>query len=525
MVGDYSPGVTVAKRYKALETKREPYLRRAREAASLTIPTLLPPANGYSPDNIEYPNQIQGSMGVNNLANSLLLAMLPPNHPCFRHVLRGIALDQLDKGVKAELDAVLASREVRMLEEIELLGVRHVLGMALKHLLVAGNGLLYLHREGLRLYTLNQYVINRSGSGEMLEVVVKELVSPLLLPADVCQACGVPMPKPEDEKDVEIYTYIYREGDMIHSFQEIKGHEVPGSDASYPIDQSPWMALWWYPTQGQDYSFSYVDQYMGDLLRADILSQVLSEGCAAAAKVVFLNDPSGLTKTKDVTGARNGEVVAGREQDIGTLQVHKAMDFQTAKSELETIERRLGVVFLRHTSVQRTGERVTAEEIRWVAAEVDKGLGGEYTILAQYIIRPLIMALTLQMERDQKIAPLPKDSIKVEIITGIEALGRSQELEKLRTALGLLKETIGEEETKRLLSTPKLALRVANGLNFDLSDVLKSDEEMQADMEQQQAAQMMQAMAPQLARNAGMEQAPNGAEEELDIPDDGVVIE
>ena len=517
--------VTVAKRYKALETKREPFLRRAREAAKLTIPTLIPPSEGFSPDNIEYPNQIQGSMGVNNLANSLLLAMLPPNQPCCRHVLRGVALDQLDKEIKAELDAVLATREVRMLEEIELLGIRHVLGMALKQLLVAGNCLLYLHREGLRLYTMNQYTVNRSGSGEVLEVVVKELVSPLLLPPEVCPACGVTIPKPEDEKDVEVYTYIYREGDMVHSFQEIKDHEVPGSNASYPVDQSPWMALWLYPSQGQDYSYGYVDQYLGDLIRADVLSQVLSEGSAAAAKVVFLNDPSGLTKTKDVTGARNGEVVSGRAQDIATLQVAKAMDFNVAKAELESIERRLGIVFLRHTAVQRSGERVTAEEIRWVASEIDKGMGGEYTVMAQFVMRPLIMALTLQMERDKKIAPLPKDSITVEIITGIEALGRSQELEKLRTTLMLLRETIGEEETKRLLSTPKLALRVANGLNFDLSDVIKSDEEMQADMEREQAMQMAQAMAPQMARSMSMESG-EGADDDLgDIPDDGVRIE
>lgn len=516
-------GVTTAKRYKALESKREAFLRRAREAASLTIPTLLPPPDGQAATNIEYPNQIQGSMGVNNLANTLLLAMLPPNQPCFRHVLRGVAMDELDKDVKAELDAVLATREVRMLEELELLGVRHVLGMALKHLLVTGNCLLYLHKDGLRLYTLNQYVINRSGSGEMLEVVVKELVSPLLLPEEVCHACGIPPTKPEDEKDVEVYTYIYREADMLHSFQEIKGCQVPGSDAVYPVDQAPWMCLWWYPCQGQDYSYSYVDQYMGDLLRADVLSQVLSEGCAAAAKVVFLNDPAGVTKIKDVTGARNGEVVAGRAADIGALQVQKAMDFQTAKAELETIERRLGVVFLRHTAVQRTGERVTAEEIRWVATEVDKGMGGEYTVLSRYIIRPLIMAITLQMERDKKIAPLPKDSIKVEVITGIEALGRSQELEKLRTALALLRETIGEEETKRLLSTPKLALRVTNGLNFDLSDVIKSEEEMQAEREQEQAMQMAQLMAPQMARNAGMEEEEE--EDILDIPDDEVIIE
>ena len=73
----------VASRYSKYESIRLTYLTRARTAALLTIPTLVPPeSNGMA---TKYPTPYQGigARGTNNLASKLLLALLPPICPFF----------------------------------------------------------------------------------------------------------------------------------------------------------------------------------------------------------------------------------------------------------------------------------------------------------------------------------------------------------------------------------------------------------------------------------------------------------
>ena len=70
-------------RYSQLETRREPFLTRARDAAKLTIPSLLPPSGHTGHSKFSTPAQSLGARGVNNLASKLLLALLPPNSPFF----------------------------------------------------------------------------------------------------------------------------------------------------------------------------------------------------------------------------------------------------------------------------------------------------------------------------------------------------------------------------------------------------------------------------------------------------------
>jgi hypothetical protein len=56
----------------------------------------------------------------------------------------------------------------------------------LKHLIVAGNVLTYLPKQGsMRVYPITNYVCRRDESGELLEIVIKESISPMSLDEDV----------------------------------------------------------------------------------------------------------------------------------------------------------------------------------------------------------------------------------------------------------------------------------------------------------------------------------------------------
>ena len=140
---------SVASRYAHLMTTRESYLRRARDASKLTIPSLVPP-EGHSDSSIyETPYQAVGARGVNNLASKLLMALLPPNAPFFRLTIDDFdILEVAGPEARGAVEEALARIERTGMGEIEHLALRVPTFELLKHLIVSGNGLLYMPKKG-----------------------------------------------------------------------------------------------------------------------------------------------------------------------------------------------------------------------------------------------------------------------------------------------------------------------------------------------------------------------------------------
>jgi len=113
---------------------------------------------------------------------------------------------------------------------------------------------------------------------------------------------------------------------------------------------------------------------------------------------------------------------------VSTLQVQKGGDFRVALETMQMINDRLGAAFLLNSSVQRAAERVTAEEVRFMAQELETALGGVYSILSQEFQLPLINLLLNSLQKQGKMPKMPKDSVKPTVVTGIEALGRGRHL-------------------------------------------------------------------------------------------------
>ena len=95
--------------FKSLENQRYIFLERARDAAKLTIPTLVPPEGHTHTTKYFTPFQGVGARGVNNLASKLLLALLPPNSPFFRLVIDPFELQKLEgaEEIKTEMEKAL----------------------------------------------------------------------------------------------------------------------------------------------------------------------------------------------------------------------------------------------------------------------------------------------------------------------------------------------------------------------------------------------------------------------------------
>lgn len=483
-------------RYRQLEDKREPFLRRARDAAKLTIPSLMPPESHTGESKLPTPFQGLGARGVNNLSSKLLLALLPPNSPFFRLAIDDYSLEQLTQkeGMRAEVEEALGKIERAVQAEIETSAVRVTAGEVLKQLLVAGNALLYLPYEGgAKMYRLDRYVVERDPMGNVLDLIVKESISPKVLPEEIRDEIEKGDLNPD--KTVDLYTRVTRVGNKWEVYQEVKDQIIPGTQGTYPIDKCPWIPLRFTKIDGEDYGRGYVEEYYGDLRSLESLTQAIVEGSAASAKVLFLVNPNGVTQQRTLAEAPNGAIRTGDANDVSVLQVQKFADFRVALETINAISSRLSYAFLLNSAVQRVGERVTAEEIRYMAGELEDALGGVYSILSLEFQLPLVKALMHRLEKQKRIPTLPKGIVRPTITTGLEALGRGHDLNKLDLFLQGVMQTFGPEVVAKYVNISDYLTRRGTALGIDTKGLVKSEEELAAEQQQAQEAIMNQMLA------------------------------
>ena len=366
-----SSGETVAARYSRLSEDRKHYLDRARECSELTIPSLIPTEGFTSASKLYQPYQSIGARGVNNLASKLLLLLLPPNQPFFRLSLDPSAEQEAlqEQGFKAEIEDALAQYERNVLREIEHKQMRPSLWQALKHLIVGGNVVLSQPKNGqVKIYNLNQFVVRRGADGELLEIIIKETIDHASLPEEFYAQLNE---EKDDKKECDIYTRVYLEGDKYYVYQEVKDIVVPKSQGSYKKDLLPFLALRFVSIDGESYGRGMCEEYYGDLKSLEGLMRAMIESSAASSKVVFLVRPNATTRKRDLAQAENGAVITGSPEDVQVLQVAKYPDMQVVMETVTRIEKRLAYAFLLNTAVQRDAERVTSEEIRYMAQELE----------------------------------------------------------------------------------------------------------------------------------------------------------
>ena len=151
-----------------------------------------------------------------------------------------------------------------------------------------------------------------------------------------------------------------------------------------------------------------------------------------------------------------------------------------------------------NTSVQRNNDRVTATEINYVSKELDDSLGGLYSLLSQELQLPLINRLMYQMEKNRRLPPLPKESVRPKIVTGLEALGRSSDLQRLNAFVQQLSPFA--QQLQAYMNLEEYIKRVGTSLGLDMAGLIKSQEQMAQEQQAAQQQAMMQQAVPSVAK-------------------------
>lgn len=500
------PKSSLANSYKMLSAKRETQLSRAKLYSKITLPALFSEDQSTDQGEAYTQNSWQslGAQGVNHLANKLVMTWFPPQRSFFKIEFTDEAKEALyEAGTKdTELLGMMARAEnkARLLHE----QIQGRIGwtQAAKHLIVSGNAMLYTPvDDNLVCYPLDRYVVKRSKTGRVTRMILEETKCVSEFPPAVQAIIKSKRFAIKPDDTVELYTESKWDGSMYVITQEVLETAVGETYRVKPED-SPFIILTWERLYGEDYGRGLVEAVYGDLFTYAFLSKAVAKGCALMSEVKFLVKRGSATSPIAHAKAETGEYVWGEEGDISVVQLEKYGDYQTVLSVLETYSKRLGQAFLLASANRRDAERVTTYELRMDATELETSLGGTYSQIA---VSGQMPYANLLLKRSGFKLPAA-DAVPV-IITGIEALGKAGELDKLMqlSEMMAIPNSWSPAAQERIKWSDYIAFIAAN-LNMETSWLMTEEEYAEfvaRRNEQQQNQQMMEAMgkaAPQMMK-------------------------
>jgi hypothetical protein len=194
------------------------------------------------------------------------------------------------------------------------------------------------------------------------------------------------------------------------------------------------------------------------------------------------------------------------------LQQNKHADMSVAQRTAAELKQDLQGAFLLNSSFQRDAERVTAEEVRAMAEELEDALGGIYSVLSQELQLPLSNHTETRLIKEGSLQKLePEDAVTAVVVTGLAALGRGHEFNRNRELFAFLSKEVQPliPEIGTYLIARDVIDRGALGLGVPTEGLIKTDEQMKEEAAAAQKQNMQQTMlegaAPGLGEVAAQE--------------------
>jgi DNA-directed RNA polymerase subunit N (RpoN/RPB10) len=488
-------------RQAALLSTRNQYLDRGREYGRFTLPYIVPDNDDKNrgADANQHGYQGIGAQAVNHLANKLTTTLFPVQRSFFKLEFESEARAALQQAgyEPTELSELLVEAEKRAETYQTKIAARVAYVDAFKNLLITGNVLMYAPKDGnLQAIKLNRYCCRRDTSGRLCELVIEDKKAFSSMAQDVqdtLRKLKGPGVCKKDE-DVTLYTWVIRTGpDTFGVTQSALGVQIK-SWQELPEEDLPWIPLMFNHTNGEDYGRGLVEDHAGDFYVIEFLSEALAKGMALMADIKYFLRPGSIIDIDEVATSPIGEWILGNIEDVGVLQLEKYADFKPISEVLNEYKRRIGQAFLMNSAVRRDAERVTTVELRIDAQELETSLGGVYTLLAQTMQSPLARRYLKSVG-----FPLPQEKVIPQIVTGLSALGRVGDLDKIKQFTEMMQlPQVWPAPVQQRTKWDVYAREVAAGLSMKMPWMM-TDEEWEAQQKKESQAQQAGLAAEALA--------------------------
>lgn len=488
-------------RWTTLEGQKSSILTLCEQYASWTLPYIFPPIGTNQSTELQISSDSIGAQAVNHLANKLVSVLFPGQRMFFRLHLdekaKAMIKQMLSQNMAAEgssaqdalneaverFEQEMVSIEKQASEYMDMVQYRPQAILAASNLIITGNALMY-HPKGrpVQVFNLRDYCIVRDLSGAVIEIMTKECKAFETFHPDIqaqLRTFKGGHNTYEDTSEVKVYTQIKLENDgKYHAYQFADHVMLDTQGAVWTKDTLPWIPLTWNLVRGEDYGRGRVADFAGAFHAVNVLTTSLLNLSALMSDIKFLVDPASVIDIPTMTKSPSGSYHPGKKDQVVPIQVDKLSDAQFIASMIERYERQIAQGFLLNSQLTRNAERVTAEEIRRDANELETSNGGVYSRMAAQWQSPTAHIILYQIEfdgLDMGISP--------QIITGMDSLSRNGELENLQVFLiNLAGLNNLPEDTRRYIDQSKYLSTVARNSQVEPTFV-RSEEAVQAELQ------------------------------------------
>ena len=489
---------TLEERFRLLDGRRQYRIDLARRCSSLTIPSVLPPLNWTDGMALTQPFSSIASRGVTAMASRMLSALMPLNDsPFFRFGLKN--------GAEAtpEIKAYLETLSYQVFNKVVCQNLRETIFQALQHLIIVGDVMVVMDDDfSFRNIRTDQYVVQRNVQGKVIETIHLEYE-----PADdgvddyATSSAGTGI-----KQGYNVIYCQYKLDEKKNTWSSTKENDEGEVIDTGEYVVSPLIPLRWYGIMGENYGRSHCEDILGDLMSLENYTQSHIEGMAASSTFWIGVDPAGMTELDDISSANNGTFIPARQADIFCISPAQTLNPQVASTANAVAEMRREVAdaFLMTRSAIPSGDRVTATAIRMIGSELETVLGGAFSAIARDLMEPIIkrtifiMLNNGDMDEGMYAQFFDKDgTLQTEIITGLQALSRDSDLQKLMQMGEMVRNL--PPQALQTFKWDSYATALISSLGFDARMWVKSAEQVAQEQQQQQ----QQAMQMQMQQQAG----------------------
>lgn len=479
---------SIESKYIDLTPTRNQFLDKAKDFAKFTLPYIMPDTMPRAGGANQHGFQGIGAQAVNHLANKLAITIFPPQRPFYALELTDEAEAALiTEGQDKTQIASMLTKIVKRADKLQAtLGFRPAVVETFKQLIISGNVCFYVPKRGKSVaIPLSNYVIDRDSDGELLCLIT--LSEKVLSTFDkdmqlLIKATSKTKLSPDSK--IKLYTKIAPlEGTELYEVTQAAGTVNIGKPMTVRRDECPWIVLRWNSCYGESYGRGLVEDHSGDFFVIEFLSRAIARGMALMADVKYLVKPGSVTDINHLIESPTGEFVVGNIDDIGILQLEKYADFTPISAVLEEYKRRIGQAFMLQSANRRDAERVTTLELRIDANELETSLGGVYSLLTETFQKPLAYVFLSKLE-----GGLGSGVVSPNILTGLDALGKSGDLEKINEYMTIMSNTGNlPEPLQRRINWGKFDTTIKTNLGLD-SDWMYTEAELQSQEASQTAS-------------------------------------
>lgn len=487
-------------RWTKLHLKKSSIVSLCEDYADWTLPYVFPRTNSENIE-LQLAKDSIGAQGVNHLANKIISTLFPHKQLFFRLIVTASMRKQIEQALMmagnpnakdglskaiAEVEKQLAATEQEAKEYLDMVAYRPQAVNTAKLLIVTGNALMYHPKDKpVQVYNLRDYSVVRDLSGEVIELMTKECKAfETFAPAvqDAIRAGNVHKTKKQytGDEPVTVYTRVRLENDgRFHVTQQADTVMLDTEGAIYTKADLPWIVLTWNLVRGEDYGRGLVADFAGAFHALNVLSGSLQNIASIMGDIKFLVNPASVVDVGELNSSPSGSYHPGKPEDVMAIQINKQSDAQFVAAMIDRYEKQIAQAFMLHSQITRDAERVTAEEIRRDADELETSNGGIYSRLASTWQLPTAYIVLQGIDFDGL-----SYGIKPQIVTGMDSLSRASELDNIRMFMADLAMLNGvPEDVRAIIDMPAFAGVLGTNRSVDYGQFIKSKEQMVAEQE------------------------------------------